>query len=131
MLPVILVPLVGFAADVPNGTWLVDQEVAFDLFPCQDAACGKIVWLSNPSLRSLCGHVIIWGLTSDGSSQWKGGWFYDPKLDKTYNLEARVENHDRISAHIYNRIPLLGRTEILTRIESHSLAGWCAREGGP
>ena len=88
MLPVILVPLVGFAADVPNGTWLVDQEVAFDLFPCQGAVCGKIVWLSNPSLRSLCGRVIIWGLTSDGSSQWNGGWFYDPKLDKTYNLEA-------------------------------------------
>jgi uncharacterized protein (DUF2147 family) len=131
MLLVILVPVVGFAADVPNGTWLVDQEVAFDLFPCQDAACGKIVWLSNPSLRSLCGRVIIWGLTSDGSSQWNGGWFYDPKLDKTYNLEARVENHDRISARIYKGIPLLGRTEILTRIESHSLAGWCAREGGP
>ena len=81
--------------------------------------------------RSLCGRVIIWGLTSDGSSQWNGGWFYDPKLDKTYNLEARVENHDRISARIYKGIPLLGRTEILTRIESHSLAGWCAREGGP
>jgi len=28
-------------------------------------------------------------------------------------------------------MPLLGRTQILTRIVSHSLAGWCAREGVP
>ena len=102
------------------------SEIAFDLFPCQDAACGKIVWLLNPSLRTLCGRVIIWGLTPDGPSQWNGGWFYDPKGDKTYNLKARVENRDRISARIYKGIPLFGRTEFLNRIESHSLAGWCA-----
>jgi uncharacterized protein (DUF2147 family) len=66
------------------------------------------------------------GLTPDGPSQWNGGWFYDPKGDKTYNLKAHVENHDRISARIYKGIPLFGRTELLNRIESHSLAGWCA-----
>jgi uncharacterized protein (DUF2147 family) len=126
MVLAILAPLAGFAADMPNGTWLVDQEIAFDLYPCQDAACGKIVWLLDPSLRTLCGRVIIWGLTPDGPSQWNGGWFYDPKGDKTYNLKAHVENHDRISARIYKGIPLFGRTELLNRIESHSLAGWCA-----
>jgi uncharacterized protein (DUF2147 family) len=50
---------------------------------------------------------------------------YDPKGDKTYNLKARVENRDRISARIYKGIPLFGRTELLNRIESHSLPGWC------
>jgi hypothetical protein len=68
MVLAILAPLAGFAADMPNGTWLVDQEIAFDLFPCQDAACGKVVWLLDPSLRTLCGRVIIWGLTPDGPS---------------------------------------------------------------
>jgi uncharacterized protein (DUF2147 family) len=126
MLLIILASCVGLAAEIPNGTWLVNQRIAFDIFPCQDAACGKIVWLRNPLLRNLCGRVIIWGLTPDGASQWSGGWFYNPEDDKTYNLKADVENHDRISARIYQGIPLFGRTEILTRIESRSLAGWCA-----
>ena len=53
-------------------------------------------------------------------------WNSVQKGDKTYDLKARVENHDRISARIYKGIPLFGRTELLNRIRSHSLAGWCA-----
>ena len=121
----LLVPFIGFATEVPSGTWLVKQ-IALDIYACQDAACGKIVWVQNPAERGFCGRVIIWGLTPDGASQWSGGWFYNPEDDKTYNLKADVENHDRISARIYQGIPLFGRTEILTRIEPRSLAGWCA-----
>lgn len=118
--------LASLVADVPTGTWMVDQHIAFDIYQCQNAACGKIVWLDNPARRSiLCGRIIIWGLTTNGLSDWNGGWFYNPDDDKTYNLKARVENHDRISARIYDGIPLFGRTEILTRIKSHSIAGWC------
>ena len=120
-----LVPCVGFAAYTPDGTWRVEQ-IAVALYPCQQAAaCGKIVWVRNPIHRNMCGRVIIWGLTTDGSSEWGGGWFYNPEDDKTYNLKATVESNDRIVARIYQGIPLLGRTEILTRIASHSLAGWC------
>ena len=78
-----------------------------------------------PACRPLRYRVIIWGLTSDGSPQWSGGWFYNPEDGKTYNLNATVEIPDRIVARIYQGIPLIGRTEVLTRIESHSLAGWC------
>ena len=120
----LLVPFIGFATEVPSGTWLVKQ-IALDIYACQDAACGKIVWVQNPAERGFCGRVIIWGLTNDGSSQWNGGSFLDPESGKTYNLKATVEDHNRISARIYKGIPLLGRTEILTRIKSHSLAGWC------
>ena len=125
VLLLILVTRVGLAADLPNGTWRV-SEIAVDLYPCQQAACGKIVWLENPAQRHFCGRVIIWGLMRDGgSSEWNGGWFYNPKDDTTYNLKANVDNNDRITARIYRGITLLGRTEILTRIKSHSLAGWC------
>jgi uncharacterized protein (DUF2147 family) len=124
MLLLMLAPCVGFAADLPSGTWRV-EKIAIDLFPCQKAACGKIVWVENPVHRNLCGRVIIWGLMKDGSSEWNGGWFYNAEDGKTYNLKASVESDDRIVARIYKGIPLLGRTEILTRIASHSLAGWC------
>jgi len=122
----LLVPCVGDAANVPTGTWVVKQQIAFDIYRCQEAACGKVVWLRNPAERTMCGRVIIWGLTTDGSAQWDGGWFYNPEDGKTYNLKATVENPDRISARIYKITPLFGRTEILTRIRPHSLAGWCA-----
>lgn len=124
MLLIIVAPRIGFAADLPNGTWRVEQ-IAIELFPCQEAACGKVVWVRNPAMRNICGRVIIWGLTTDGSSEWDGGWFYNPEDGKTYNLKASVQSTDRIVARIYQGIPLVGRTEILTRIASHSLAGWC------
>jgi uncharacterized protein (DUF2147 family) len=74
--------IVGAEPPVPDGTWLVSERVAFDIFPCHDALCGKITWLRNPALRTpeMCGRTIIWGLTSDGPSQWNGGWFFDPGM---------------------------------------------------
>jgi len=112
---------------VPDGTWLVSQRIAFDIFPCKDGLCGRIVWLRNPALRTseMCGRTIIWGLNQDGPSQWGGGWFFDPENGSTYNVTAHVENHDRISARIYRGVSLFGRTEILTRITARSLSGWC------
>ena len=125
---VALYPLVvGAEPPVPDGTWLVADRVAFDIFPCSNALCGKITWLRNPALRTpeMCGRTIIWGLTADGASQWGGGWFFDPESRATYNVSARVDTVHRISARIYRGIPLFGHTEILTRISSHSLPGWC------
>ena len=112
---------------VPDGTWLVSQRVAFDIFPCKNALCGRISWLRNPALRTstMCGRTIVWGLTSAGPSQWDDGWFFDPEDGETYRVSAHVETIDRISARIYRGIPLLGRTEILTRISARSLPGWC------
>jgi|SRR6476469_6246 uncharacterized protein (DUF2147 family) len=115
---------------LPDGTWLVSQRIAFDVFPCQNALCGRIVWLRDPALRtpSMCGRTLIWGLTSDGPAQWDGGSFFDPENGATYNVSARVETADRIAARIYRGIALFGKTEILTRIASHSLPGWCGTE---
>jgi uncharacterized protein (DUF2147 family) len=112
---------------VPDGTWLVSQRIAFDMFPCRDGLCGRIVWLRNPALRTseMCGRTIIWGLNRDGPSQWGGGWFFDPENGATYNVSAHVENRDLISARIYRGVSLFGRTEILTRITARSLSGWC------
>jgi uncharacterized protein (DUF2147 family) len=115
---------------VPDGTWLVSQRVAFDIYPCQNALCGRIVWLRNPALRTtdMCGRLLVWGLTADGPMQWGGGWFFDPENGATYDLSARMETIDRISARIYRGVAMFGRTELLTRIEARSLPGWC---GGP
>ena len=95
-------PIAGADLPVPDGTWLVSQRVAFDIFPCRNALCGRIAWLRNPALRTteMCSRTIIWGLTSDGPAQWSDGWFFDPEDGDTYNVSAHVETVDRISARI-------------------------------
>lgn len=121
----LLVPCVGDAANVPTGTWVVKQQIAFDIYRCQEAACGKVVWLRNPAERTMCGRVIIWGLTTDGSAQWDGGWFYNPEDGKTYNVSAELKSADVLIARIYLGSPLLGETKTLTRVPRGTSKGWC------
>lgn len=115
-------------ADSPDGTWLVSQRVAFEIFPCHDDLCGKIVWLRDPRLRTKgnCGRTIIWGLTAKSPTEWDAGWFYDPENDTTYSVKAHADSPNRITARIYDGVPWFGRTENLIRIAPHSLQGWCS-----
>jgi len=115
------------AAANPDGTWMVGQRIAFEIYPCEPALCGRIVWLRNPTLRTpqMCGRVLIWGLTAEGPADWNNGWFFDPEDGNTYSVTAHADAPDRITARIYKGLALFGRTEILTRIASRSLAGWC------
>ena len=119
-----LLPITTWAAS-PDGTWLISQRIAFDVFPCQADLCGKVVWLRNPDLRKDCGRTIVWGLISKSAVEWDDGWLFDPEDGKTYSVNARVDTPDRIIARIYEGMPLFGRTEYLTRIAPNSLAGWC------
>ncbi len=128
---------------VPDGTWLLANRVAVDIFECSGLLCGRIVWLLRPRTstgqpdvdhlnpditlrqRPLCGLTIIWGLQPDGPEHWSGGWLYDPADGNTYDVTAELTAPDRISARVYRGIPLLGRTEILIRDPQLSLDGRC------
>jgi uncharacterized protein (DUF2147 family) len=122
----------GFAtahadARVPEGTWIIGDRVALQIFDCDSLLCGKVVWLRNPALRSaaMCGRTIVWGLRMTEPAQWSGGWFFDPENSTTYNVTAQMQGADRLDARIYRAFSWLGRTEILTRIDSRSRQGWC------
>lgn len=119
-----LLPVTAWSAS-PDGTWLIGQRVAFDVFPCQADLCGKVVWLRNPDLRTNCGRTIVWGLIAKSDVEWDDGWLFDPEDGKTYSVNARVDAPNRIVARIYEGMPLFGRTEYLTRIAPNSLTGWC------
>jgi len=120
-------PAAHAKAFVPEGTWIIAGRVALQTFDCDGLLCGKVVWLRNPALRTpaTCGRTIVWGLKPSDPAEWSGGWFYDPEDGTTYNVSARMQAEDRITARIYASISWLGRTEILTRIPSRSLPGWC------
>jgi len=131
------------ASEVPDGTWLLAQRVAVEVFECSGLVCGRIVWLSRPRApdgrpdvdhlnpdpalrqRPLCGLTILWGLQADGPGHWSNGSLYDPQDGNTYDVTAERTAPDRISARVYRGVPLFGRTEILIRDPQLSFDGRC------
>jgi uncharacterized protein (DUF2147 family) len=105
-------------ASPADGTWLFKDKMAIQISDCENALCGRIVWLRNPALRTpaMCGRTIVWGLVPEGPSQWSNGWIFDPEDGNTYHLSATLESDDTISARIYEGIALFGETKILTRV---------------
>lgn len=120
-------------SEVPEGTWLLANRVAVQVFECSGQLCGRIVWLVRPrtpdgqldrdrlnpdsSLRQrhLCGLTIIWGLQPNSPGHWSSGWLYDPQDGVTYDVTAELTAPNTISARVYRGVPLFGRTEILIR----------------
>jgi uncharacterized protein (DUF2147 family) len=128
---------------VPEGTWMLANRVAVQVFECSGQLCGKIVWLTRPRTpdgqldkdhlnpdpalrqRPLCGLTIIWGLQPNGSGEWTSGWLYDPQDGVTYDITAELTAPNTMSARVYRGVPLFGRTEILIRDPELSFDGRC------
>ena len=111
-------------ASAVDGTWI--RGLIVHIFDCQLLVCGQIVWIKDVSRRaSQCGKTIIWGLEAKGPTDWGGGSILDPNNGKTYQLSATYEPDGTLRARIFKGIPLLGRTEILTRVDVRSLTGQC------
>jgi uncharacterized protein (DUF2147 family) len=137
------VHLLPAAAALPFGTWMFANRVGLQIFDCSGLLCGRIVWLLRPDnpagqpdidylnpdpalrQRHLCGLTIIWGMQPNGQDHWNNGWLYDPKDGNTYNVKAELTSPVSITARVYRGIPLLGRTEILTRDPVLTVGGRC------
>src|SRR3954447_20761064 len=93
---VVSVPRTLASEGLPQGVWLIDNEVAVQVFDCSNLLCGRVLWLSiprdpqgrlvldkknpEPALRQrpLCGLTIFWGLRPAGPDRWTDGWLYNP-----------------------------------------------------
>ena len=131
------------SAGIPEGVWLIDNEVAVQIFDCRNLLCGRILWLliprnpqgqlvrdkknPQPALRQrpLCGLTIFWALRPAGPDRWTDGWFYNPDDGDTYNISAELRSADTIEARIYLGVPLLGKTKTLHRVPHGTSNGWC------
>ena len=136
-------PRLVASAGIPQGVWVIDNEVAVQIFDCSNLLCGRILWLliprdskgrlkhdkNNPELalqeRQLCGMTIFWGLRSIGPDRWTDGWFYNPDDGETYNISADLTSADVMVARIYAGLPLIGKTKILHRVPHGISGGWC------
>ena len=136
-------PRVRAEPAIPPGVWLMDGEVAVEIFDCGILLCGRVLWLlvprdpqgalnldkhnPDPTLRwrGVCGMTILLGLRQTGPDRWGGGRFYNPDDGKTYNVTMQLKSDDVIEARIYSGIPLFGKTKTLRRVPYGISEGWC------
>ncbi len=116
------------------GYWLSSKKkVVVEIYGCEENLCGKIVWLAKPYRKSgefkrdnknpdpalrdrgWCGIEVITGLTPKRDDFWKNGRFYYPKKGKTYDVDIKLKDDDRLELRAYLGIRLLGKSEIWTR----------------
>jgi len=136
-------PRPAAAAAIPPGVWLMDNEVAVEIFDCGILLCGRVLWLlvprdpqgqanidkhnPDPALRwrGVCGLTILLGLRQTGPDRWGGGRFYNPEDGKTYNVTMQLKSDDVIVARIYAGLPFFGKTKTLVRVPYGISEGWC------
>jgi uncharacterized protein (DUF2147 family) len=109
-----------------DGSWVI-HDLVLEIFNCQQSVCGKIVWTKDPKRRQQnCGRTIVWGLSPAGPGTWSGGSIYDPTDGNTYRLSATLQPDGTLHARIYRGVPLFGKTEVLRKVPTRSLDGWCS-----
>ena len=128
LLAAVLLSMAGIGAaqaSSVDGTWII-RDLVLRIFDCEQSVCGRIVWLNDERRRSSqYGKTIIWGLEAKGPTDWAGGSIIDPNNGKTYQLSATYEPDGTLRARTFRGIPLLGKTEILKRIDVKELVGRC------
>ena len=112
-------------ASQADGTWMI-QNLVLRIFDCEQSVCGQIVWIKEEAKRpSQCNKVIIWGLAAAAQNEWTGGAILDPNNGRTFQLKATYEPDGTLHARIYKGTPLLGKTEILNRVDVRNFTGQC------
>ena len=144
LLILLVLPMRLGRAEVPEGVWLVDSDVALRMFDCGGGKlCGRVAWLKNVrdptgqiqrdklnpenALRErlVCGLIVLWGLQPVDQESWNEGWFYNPDDGTTYRAAAQLQSNDVLVARIYLGLPFIGITKILHRVSRLSSGGWC------
>ena len=117
------------AAPTVEGTWIVKDDVALNIFECGGRFCARIVWVKDAARRATqCGRTIAWGLQPAVGNHWDGGSILDPDDENVYQLAAESGPDGTLRAHIFKGISLLGKTETLRRIDVRSLPGPCGEQ---
>lgn len=111
------------------GIWYDDTgRGAIRISQCGPQLCGHIHWLKSPlnsageplhdvnnpdpdaRQRPICGLQIFGKLAPDGNGSWEGGWIYDPKVGKSYDVQIRRLSAEVLEVHGYAGMKLFGKT---------------------
>ncbi|MCV0369170.1 DUF2147 domain-containing protein [Filomicrobium sp.] len=111
------------------GIWYDDTgRGAVKISQCGTYLCGHIHWLKSPlnskgeplhdannpnpnaRMRPVCGMQVFGQLTPQGDGTWDGGWIYDPKVGKSYDVEIKSAGADVLEVRGYAGIKMFGKT---------------------
>ena len=117
-----------------TGVWIDDTgKGAVMIEPCGQTLCGRIVWLkqatdrrgrpltdgNNPEprlrQRPICGLPVIGNLKRQTDGSWDGGWIYDPKEGKSYDVELRLRAPNTLLVTGYLGLKFLSETLVWKR----------------
>jgi len=137
----------ALAAD-PEGVWLTaDKDAALTITTCGGQLCGRIIWLESATDRSgslrrdqhnpdpakraqrICGLLVINDLKPSGPDTWDGK-VYDPENGKTYNGTIVVLSDQALKLRAYIGLPIFGRSQTWTRVNSQAANGYDCRSRG-
>ena len=126
---------VGAESLTPVGIWLhANGRIRVEIAPCGDRLCGRIVWFKRPNdahgrpranskntdralrTRPLLGLTVLRGLRRSGDTAWEGGEIYNPDDGTDYKASISMDNNDTLHVRAYLLFPLLGKTQIWTRV---------------
>jgi len=141
VLACVTAPHAAVAGD-PRGTWWVEGGAArVEIDDCEDALCGRVVWLRSPfdldgcplrdvqnpvhelREREVNGLVVLRDLRAAAreADVWRGGSIYDPGSGRTYRVVLRLSGPDRIEVRGYVGFELLGRTTTWLRVGAEGI----------
>ena len=131
-------PPAGAESFSPFGVWFTQEhDGAFEIYPCRSGElCGRLIWMADESprpgttgpqrdihnpdpsrrARTLCGLEMMAGFRLDPDGVWSGGTIYNPEDGEDYHARVEVRGPNILGLRGYILVPLLGRTEIWTRV---------------
>ena len=122
-------------AETPIGQWMTEGDLSrVEIFQCEEALCGRIVWLKEPNSddgkpkvdinnedealrsRAIMGLEIVGGFIPDGrENRWRDGTIYNPQDGKTYQCTMKLKDSNTLQVRGYVLVPILGKTQTWTR----------------
>ena len=135
LLTLLAATAIGAQSQTQIGVWLhANKRIRVEIAPCGDRLCGKIVWFkwpndaqglplvdlknADPALRTrpLLGLTVLRGLRPTGERTWEDGKIYNPDDGVDYRALMSIEDNGALRVRAYVFLPLLGKTQIWTRI---------------
>ena len=125
------------AAPRETGLWIDDTgKGAVQIEICGGSKlCGRIVWLKEPlnaqgeplrdknnpqperRTRPICGLPILGELQPLPEGGFDGGWVYDPKVGKAYDVAIELVAPDKLQVTGYKGVRFLGKSFLWTRAD--------------
>lgn len=120
-----------------TGVWIDDTgKGAVRIEVCGGKLCGRIVWLKalvndngevlrdrhnpDPAMRDrlICGLPILGQLQALPEGGYDGGWVYDPKVGKAFDVAIQLTGRDQLTVTGYKGIRLFSKSFIWTRAKT-------------